>query len=55
VQVKPLNRGEELYVLAQSDGCRHKERAMRQRKLKRLWKRLHEWSRRRSAVLKILW
>lgn len=42
VQVKLLNRGEELYVLAQSDGRRHKERAMRQRKLKRLWKRLHE-------------
>jgi hypothetical protein len=42
VQVKLLNQGEELYILAQSDGRRHKERAMRQRKLKRLWKRLHE-------------
>jgi transposase len=42
VQVKLLNQGEELYILAQSDGRRHKERAMRQRKLKRLWQRLHE-------------
>ena len=42
VHVKLLNEGEELYILAQSDGCRHKERAMRQRKLKRLWQRLHE-------------
>ncbi len=42
VQVKLLNQGEELYILAQSDGRRHKERAMRQRKLKRLWQRLKE-------------
>lgn len=40
VHVKLLDQGEELYILAQSDGRRHKERAMRQRKLKRLWKRL---------------
>jgi len=45
VQVKLLDQGEELYILAQSDGRRHKERAMRQRKLKRLWKRLHELQR----------
>ena len=45
VQVKLLDQGEELYILAQSDGRRHKERAMRQRKLKRLWKRLHELAR----------
>ena len=45
VQVKLLEQGEELYILAQSDGRRHKERAMRQRKLKRLWQRLHELQR----------
>jgi transposase len=32
----------ETYVLALSSGRRDKERAMRQRRLKRLWKRLHE-------------
>ena len=42
VQVKLLSQGEELYILAQSDGRRHKERAMRQRKLKRLWQRLKD-------------
>ena len=42
VQVKLLSQGEELYILAQSNGRRHKERAMRQRKLKRLWQRLKD-------------
>ena len=42
VQVKLLDQGEELYVLALSQGRRNKERAMRRRRLKRLWRRLHE-------------
>lgn len=35
----------ETYVLALSSGRRDKERAMRRRRLKRLWKRLHELQR----------
>ena len=42
VQVKLLEQGEELYVLARSQGRRNKERAMRRRRLKKLWRRLHE-------------
>lgn len=42
VNVKLLEQQDELYILAKSTGRVHKERAMRQRKLKRLWKRLHE-------------
>lgn len=42
VQVKLLAQADELYILAKSSGRMHKERAMRQRKLKRLWRRLHE-------------
>lgn len=42
VEVKLLPQEGELYVLAQSRDRRHKERAMRQRQLKRLWKRLKE-------------
>jgi hypothetical protein len=42
VQVKLLAQNDELYILARSTGRLHKERAMRQRKLKRLCKRLHE-------------
>ena len=42
VQVKLLEQDEELYVLARSEGRRNKERAMRRRRLKRLWRRLHE-------------
>ena len=45
VQVKLLEQDEELYVLARSQGRRHKERAMRRRRLKRLWRRLHELQR----------
>lgn len=41
VQVKLLEREGELYVLARSDARVHKERAMRQRRLKKLWARLH--------------
>ena len=42
VEVKLLPQGQELYVLARSQDRRHKERAMRRRKLKDLWKRLKE-------------
>jgi hypothetical protein len=41
VKVKLLERDGELYVLARSDARVHKERAMRQRRLKKLWARLH--------------
>jgi hypothetical protein len=41
VEVKLLDQGSELYVLARSAGRRHKEQAMRRRRLKRLWHRLH--------------
>jgi len=42
VEVKLLAQSNELYILAKSTGRIHKERAMRQRKLKRLWRRLQE-------------
>jgi hypothetical protein len=42
VEVKLLPQDSEVYVLAQSRDRRHKERSMRQRQLKRLWKRLGE-------------
>lgn len=42
VDVKLLPQDNEVYVLAQSRDRIHKERSMRQRQLKRLWKRLHE-------------
>jgi hypothetical protein len=42
LQVKLLPREGELYVLARSQGRRHKERSMRRRRLKQLWKRLQE-------------
>jgi transposase len=42
VHVKLLPQEQELYVLAKSDKRVHKERAMRTRKLKKLWKRLHQ-------------
>ncbi|MEN8168066.1 MAG: IS1634 family transposase, partial [Pseudomonadota bacterium] len=45
VDVKLLEQSDELYILARSTGRMHKERAMRSRKLKRLWKRLHELQR----------
>jgi hypothetical protein len=45
VEVKLLEKDDELYILAKSAGRVDKERAMRQRKLKRLWKRLHELQR----------
>jgi hypothetical protein len=42
VDVKLLPQDQELYVFAQSHARVHKERAMRQRKLKWLWARLKE-------------
>jgi len=42
VTVKLLPKGGELYVLARSLPRRAKERAMRRKKLKAYWKRLHE-------------
>ncbi len=45
VQVKLLRKEDELYVLARSAGRFAKERAMRQRRLKRFWKRLQELQR----------
>jgi transposase len=42
VEVKLLSQENEIYVLAQSRDRIHKERSMRRRQLKRLWKRLGE-------------
>ena len=42
VEVKMLTDQDELYVLAQSRDRVSKERSMRRRQLKRLWKRLHQ-------------
>jgi Transposase DDE domain len=42
VEVKLLPQDHEVYVLAQSQDRIHKERSIRQRQLKRLWKRLHQ-------------
>ena len=42
VDVKLLPQDNEVYVLAQSRDRIHKERSMRQRQLKKLWKRLHQ-------------
>ena len=42
VKVKLLAEDGELYILARSDGRVDKERAMRRRRLKKLWHRLHE-------------
>ena len=42
VEVKLLAQDGELYILAQSRARIFKERAMRRRRLKKLWRRLHE-------------
>ncbi len=42
VEVKLLPQDNEVYVLAKSRDRMHKERSMRRRQLKRLWKRLEE-------------
>src|SRR5271169_379228 len=45
VEVKLLPQEGELYILARSQGRQQKERAMRRRRLKRLWQRLQELQR----------
>jgi len=45
LEVKLLPQEGELYILARSEGRRKKERAMRRRRLKQLWNRLHELQR----------
>ncbi len=42
VDVKLLQEPQELYILARSEGRVEKERAMRRRRLRRLWRRLQE-------------
>jgi transposase len=42
VEVKLIEQAGELYILSRSAGRMHKECSMRQRRLKRLFKRLHE-------------
>lgn len=42
IEVKLARDGEDLYVLTRSGGRRDKEQSMRRRKLKQLWKRLHQ-------------
>jgi transposase len=42
VGVKLLEKGDELYVMARSEGRVNKERAMRRRRLKKLWSRLKQ-------------
>jgi transposase len=42
IEVKLARDGEDLYVLTRSGGRRDKERAMRRRRLKTLWRRLQE-------------
>jgi len=58
VEVKLLNEGKEVYVLARSRDRMGKERAMRRRQLKGLWKRLKElqqmkFSKRDQLVMKL--
>jgi len=45
LEVKLLPQEGEVYILARSQGRRKKERGMRRRRLKQLWKRLHELQR----------
>ena len=42
IEVKLARDEEDLYVLTRSGGRRDKEQSMRRRRLKKLWKRLHE-------------
>ena len=42
IEVKLAREGEDLYVLTRSGGRRAKEQAMRRRRLKKLWQRLHQ-------------
>jgi hypothetical protein len=54
VQVKLLPQDAELYVWVQSAARVHKERAMRRRRLKRLWARLQALQRQRPAYETLL-
>jgi len=54
VQVKLLPAEQELYVWVQSAARVHKERAMRRRRLKRLWARLHALQRQRPTYETLL-
>ncbi len=55
VQVKLLPQAGELYVWVQSGARVHKERAMRRRRLKRLWARLTALQRQRPTYETLLW
>jgi hypothetical protein len=54
VRVKLLAQEGELYVWVQSQARVHKERAMRRRQLKRLWKRLKQLQRQRPSYERLL-
>ena len=54
VEVKLLDRKEELYVLVKSQDRVHKERSMRRRKLKQLWERLKELKEQRPSYERLL-
>ncbi len=54
VQVKLLQQDGELYILARSEGRVSKERAMRRRRLKRLWRRLGELQRQKLSRDRLL-
>ncbi len=54
VEVKLLAQDQEFYVLVQSQARVSKERAMRQRRLKRLWKRLKELQHQRPSYETLL-
>jgi hypothetical protein len=54
VQVKLLPQEDDLYVYVASGARISKERAMRRRKLKWLWRRLHELQRQRPAYKRLL-
>jgi len=54
VQVKLLPEEQELYVWVQSAARVHKERAMRRRRLKALWARLHALQRQRPTYETLL-
>ena len=54
VQVKLLPQDDDLYVYVESQTRIDKERAMRRRKLKWLWRRLHELQRQRPTYQRLL-
>jgi transposase len=54
VEVKLLPKEKEVYVLAKSRGRVSKERSMRKRRLKKLWKRLHELQQQKLTRDKLL-